>query len=72
MYILPSCLPSSGAMAFSQAQFGEGRGPIFLNYVTCIGTESKLLSCEHDGIGGASCDHSEDAGVICQGDNLSN
>ena len=57
----------TGAVPFNQAQFGEGSGPTFLNDVTCTGTESELLSCEHDGIGGHFCDHSDDAGVRCQG-----
>ena len=47
------------------ARFGEGSGPIFLDNVLCNGTESNLTQCDHDGNGNHSCDHSEDAGVIC-------
>ena len=46
------------------AQYGRGSGPIFLDLVRCVGTESRLIDCQYDP--NASEDsHAEDAGVVC-------
>ena len=58
--------PVTGAVAFSNAAFGEGTGPILLDNVACIGTETRLADCSHNGIGNDNCAHSEDASVRCQ------
>jgi hypothetical protein len=47
--------------------FGEGFGPIFLDEVACVGTESTLLSCPANPLYDTNCDHSEDAAVECMG-----
>ncbi|CAI8051100.1 Deleted in malignant brain tumors 1 protein [Geodia barretti] len=49
----------------SGATFGQGAGPIFLDDLDCLGNETTLLSCRHDGVGFHNCQHSEDASVIC-------
>ena len=54
-------LPLHGAF------FGSGSGPIFLDNVVCRGTESSLLECRINPIRQHNCDHSEDAGVRCNG-----
>jgi len=59
------CFAPTGATAFSNAQFGRGTGPIFLDTVLCTGTESRLIDCGHEGIGNHNCEHPEDAGVRC-------
>ena len=54
------------AIAYSNAYFGQGSGPILLDNVTCTGSELTLASCSHLGVGiTRSCSHSKDAGVRC-------
>ena len=47
-------------------RFGQGLGQIVLDDVNCGGSEDNLDGCVHDGLGQHKCDHSSDAGVICQ------
>lgn len=51
--------------AKSDAYFGQGRDPIWLDDVNCSGSESSLTQCSHRPIGGHDCRHQEDAGVVC-------
>ena len=54
-----------GALQQTGAYFGEGSGPIHLDYVLCSGTEYNLTDCQ---IGNRTrqSSHSEDVGVKCQ------
>ncbi len=45
--------------------FGEGNGLIFLDDLLCIGNETRLLDCPHNGLGANNCFHDEDVGVRC-------
>ena len=45
--------------------FAAGTGPIYLDNVHCIGSESRLIDCLHNGVGIHNCIHSQDAGVRC-------
>ena len=54
-----------GVIALIRAAFGMGTGPILLDNVRCNGSEQTLSSCPHQGIRIHNCDHTEDAGVIC-------
>ncbi|XP_039885551.1 deleted in malignant brain tumors 1 protein-like isoform X10 [Simochromis diagramma] len=47
------------------AHFGAGTGQIWLDHVTCSGNESSLTECQHSGFGSNTCEHYEDAAVIC-------
>ena len=42
--------------------------PIWLDDVNCNGSESKLIECQHNGVGNHECDYYNNAGVICGGD----
>ena len=55
------------AIAFRNAHFGTGVGPIFLNNVECSGSESNLTDCPRSFLVVCYGRHSKDAGVRCQG-----
>ena len=57
------------SIPFGHATFGEARDyQILLDQLMCTGNESSLLDCiAGEAIGSHNCDHSEDAGVRCQG-----
>ena len=49
-------------------RYGEGNGSILLDDLVCTGSEDSLLDCVDTGdIRSNDCDHSEDAGVRCEG-----
>ena len=47
--------------------FGSGLDQIWLDNSICDGDESSLLDCNTNSIGQHNCNHSEDAGVRCNG-----
>lgn len=56
-----------GATAFRTAFFGPGTGNILLDNLGCVGTETRLVDCPHNGVNIHNCVHAEDAGVRCAG-----
>ena len=54
-------VPTRGAF------FGQGSGPIHLSRAECKSEDTQLMDCTIDMTGINGCDHSEDAGVICNG-----
>ncbi|XP_078665037.1 uncharacterized protein LOC144907623 [Branchiostoma floridae x Branchiostoma belcheri] len=51
--------------AKTNAFFGDGTGPIWLDYVGCTGSEMSITECDHGRWGVHSCAHHLDAGVVC-------
>ena len=62
-----SIFGSIGATPLYNAFFGQGTGPILLDDLICTSTESRLVDCQHDGIGQFDfCrGHLDDAGLRC-------
>ncbi|OWF52058.1 Deleted in malignant brain tumors 1 protein [Mizuhopecten yessoensis] len=54
------------ALHASKARYGSGTGPIWLDETQCGGQETNLGQCSMEPYGRGDCDHTEDAGVICQ------
>ena len=48
-----------------QAAFGQGTGPIWMDGVHCVGNETSISLCTHNGWGVHNCRHYEDASVEC-------
>ena len=57
----------AGGVAYSNAYFGAGAGPIYLDDVACTSSASQLLECSSRPILTHNCLHSADAGVRCKG-----
>ena len=50
----------------TQAQLNVINDPVWLNQVVCLGNESKLSHCMHNGAGNVgNCSHMQDVGVQC-------
>ena len=54
---------TTGAVARTNAFFGQGTDPIRLDDVGCAGSETRLIDCSYSST--HNCGHSEDAGVTC-------
>ncbi len=57
---------SADGGAIKNAQYGSGIGHIWLDEVSCEGSEYFLQDCNRDAFGVNDCNHHEDASVICQ------
>uniref|UniRef100_A0A2R8PB78 Lysyl oxidase homolog n=1 Tax=Callithrix jacchus TaxID=9483 RepID=A0A2R8PB78_CALJA len=52
------------------AKYGPGTGRIWLDNLSCRGTEQSVTECASRGWGNSDCTHDEDAGVICKDQRL--
>ena len=52
-----------GGRAYSFVRYGKG--PVWMDEVACVGTETSITDCQFDGWSQHDCTHQEDAGVIC-------
>ena len=57
---------STGAQGLLFAAYGQGTGPIWIDDVQCLGTETRLVDCSRTAFGSHNCVHFEDASVRCQ------
>ena len=57
----------AAGIAYSNAHFGTGTGPISLDDVQCTSSASQLLDCPSRPILSHNCQHTDDAGVGCEG-----
>ncbi|XP_066544792.1 scavenger receptor cysteine-rich type 1 protein M130-like [Amia ocellicauda] len=57
----------SAISAPQEAHWGEGNGTLWLDEVSCRGTERALLECRSSPPGSHDCTHKEDAAVLCAG-----
>ena len=56
---------SAIAVPLSNAYYGAGTGPIYVDEINCIGNETNIGQCDRKPLGVNDCGHDEDAGVMC-------
>ena len=57
----------TGAVALSNAAYGQGSGSVLLTSLQCAGNETFLVNCSGAGfLNSQTCQHTRDAGVMCQ------
>ncbi|KAL4219354.1 scavenger receptor [Mactra antiquata] len=56
---------TANSIPVARATYGQGTGPILLDDLTCLGSESNIVQCSNKGWYTSDCKHSEDVGVIC-------
>ena len=64
LLLLLFLLSQTGSLPYSNANFGQGIGPVQFSYSQCTGSEGRLVDCPSGSVGG--CNHDHDAGVRCQ------
>ena len=64
---------TSDSTYFTSERFGEGSGPVFIDYIDCNGSESMLWGSDPRSLRKCSsfshyygCSHSDDVGIRCQ------
>ena len=62
--VLRDCIYFAGGTSISNAYFGQGSGPIFMDEVGCGSSDTALLACPYDP-NTSEDSHGKDAGVRC-------
>ena len=57
----------TGSTYYRNAYFGQGSGPIFMNWVSCGSSDTALLACLYSP-NTSGKNHGDDAGVSCGGE----
>ena len=68
--LIESCFNTLFIVPLKNSYYGWGSGRILLDDLTCRGNEENLLECSRrfdNSVFSTNCDHSEDAGVKCNG-----
>lgn len=60
-----TCYNNKGATPLYDGDVPDGSGPISMDDVECVGTETRLIDCPASAYGVYDCDHSEDVGLTC-------
>ncbi|XP_052220549.1 deleted in malignant brain tumors 1 protein-like isoform X2 [Dreissena polymorpha] len=55
----------SNSLPVAGGQFGQGTGPILIDDLQCLGSETNIQQCRNKGWYNHNCEHSEDVGVFC-------
>ena len=56
----------TGSIA-ATGSYTESSKPVYINDLNCTGSEESVWECPHNGIERYSCNHRQDASVMCQG-----
>ena len=59
----------TGGVVLPMQSFPQGSDPIWMDNVTCTGSELGLSECPHAGYGNENCYHFEDVNIACSGPN---
>ena len=59
-----------GSAALTGAIFGPGDGPIFIESLTCVGSETSIMDCTEVSLKRGTCSHDRDVSVRCTGINI--
>ncbi|KAL5022242.1 hypothetical protein ScPMuIL_001397 [Solemya velum] len=59
--------PNGGVKLYNSTKFGEGKEEIWLDQVSCDGSERRIEDCEHGPWGEHHCEHDQDVGLACLG-----
>ena len=68
-FIYNATFHSTDAVVVSNAVYGPGTGPVYVNNLACIGSEINILQCNYDE-DTTDCTHTQDAGVQCQRESI--